>query len=181
MSTSEPDPGPVNRGIVNAINAADAEGGEPLDLDAVMEAAGGEAAAQWRAAKASSAAWDEYREAEQAYWGTVTLRQLQLETVATLRMVEITLLKTDLTMEHRKHGWSRRITEILASMCTEFRVQVETETFRNPRAGYALARATMEEISPKWFDLDELSVAVHLAERTLDVLSWRLNLDPDER
>jgi len=181
VSTSEPDPGPVNRAIVNAINAADADGGEPLDLDAVMEAAGGEAAAQWRAAKTSSAAWDQYREAEQAYWGTVTLKQLQLETVVTLRMVEITLLKTDLTTEHREHGWSRQITEILASMCAEFRVQVETETFRNPRAGYALARTTMDEISPKWFDLDELSAGVHLAERMLDVLSWRLNLDPDGR
>ena len=100
-----------------------------------MEAAGGEAAAQWQATKASSAAWDEYRAAEQADRGTVTLGQLQLETVATLRMVEITLLETDLTTEHREHGWSHQITEILASMCAEFRAQVETETFRNPRAG----------------------------------------------
>jgi hypothetical protein len=56
--------------------------------------------------------------------------------------------------------------------------QVEAGTFANPRASYALGRTKMEEVSPKWPDLDELSVALAHAERMLDILSRRLNLDP---
>ena len=65
-------------------------------------------------------------------------------------------------------------------MCAEFRAQVEADTFANPQAGHALAHATMDAVSPKWPDLDELSVAVDLAGRTLDILSHRLKLDPDD-
>jgi hypothetical protein len=94
-------------------------------------------------------------------------------------MAETTLLKTDLTPEHREHGWSDEIIEILASMCAEFREQVQAATFVNPKAGYALGRTKMEAVSPKWPDLDELSVAIDRAGRMLDILGQRLRSDSD--
>ena len=86
-------------------------------------------------------------------------------------MAEFILIATELTPEHRQHGWNPRIIEVLANMCAEFREQVEAGTFANPRAGYALGRTKMEEVSPKWPDLDELSVALGRAERMLDILA----------
>jgi hypothetical protein len=115
-----------------------------LDFGALMEAAGGGVAAQWRAAGATQEAWHTYCQAEEAYWDTAALRHFKLHTVATLRMAETTLLKTALAAEHREHGWFERLIELLASMCAEFRAKVETDTFTNPQAGYALARTTME-------------------------------------
>jgi hypothetical protein len=144
-----------------------------------MEAAGGEAAARWRAAGATRRAWDAYRQAEEAYWDSVALSYLTLQTVATLRLAETTLLKTALTPEHREHGWSERLVELLASMCAGFRAHVEAGTFADPRAGYTLARHKMEEVSPKWPDRDELSVAVDLARRALDIAGHRLGLGHD--
>ena len=176
-STGVPDPGPVNRALVDIIRSGK---GGTRSLDALMEEAGGEAAAQWRAAGISVRAWETYREAEQAYWETVDLRELKLQTLATVRMAETTLLKTVLSPEHRRHGWSDEIIEILASMCTDFREQVEAATFANPKAGYALGRTKMEAVSPKWPDLDELSVAIDLAGRMLDILGQRLTLDSDK-
>jgi hypothetical protein len=110
----------------------------------------------------------------------VDLRELRLQTLATVRMAETTLLNTVLTPEHRRHGWSDEIIEILASMCADFRDQVEADTFANPKAGYALGRTKMEAVSPKWPDLDDLSVAIDLAGRMLDILGQRLKLDPDK-
>ena len=144
-----------------------------------MEAARGELAARSRAAGATRQAWDAYRQAEEAYWDTVAFRYFTLHTMAILRLAETTLLKTALTPEHREHGWSERLVELLASKCAEFRGQVEAGTFADPRAGYTLARTKTEEVSPKWPDLDDLSVAVDLASRTLDIASHRLGLDND--
>jgi hypothetical protein len=175
-TTGVPDPRPVNRALVDIMRSG--KGGNK-SLDDLMEEAGGEAAAQWRRAGMIGRAWDTYREAEQSYWNTVPQRQLILETVATLRMAESILLATELTLEHQQHGWNPRIIEVLASMCAEFRGQVEAGTFENPRAGEALGRIKMEEVSPKWPDLDELSVALGHAERMLDILGQRMNLDPN--
>ena len=63
---------------------------------------------------------------------------------------------------------------------SEFRHQIESDTFSDPRAGYKLARAKLEELSPLWPDLDDLSVAVDLARRALDVASHRLGLHGDD-
>ena len=112
--------------------------GSSKSLDDLMEQAGGEAAAQWRRAGMIGRAWDAYCEAEQSYWNTVPQKQLILETVATLRMAESILQTTELTPEHQQHGWNPRIIDVLASMCAEFRGQVEAGTFANPRAGDAL-------------------------------------------
>jgi len=144
-----------------------------------MEEAGGEAAAQWRAAGVTRRAGDTYREAEQAYWDTTPLLYLKLETLATVRMAETTLRKTDLTPEHRQHGWSDEMIEILASMCAEFREQVQAGTFANLNASYELGRTTVEAVSPKWPDLDELTVAVNHAGRMLDILGHRLKSEAD--
>lgn len=176
----EPEPRPQNPALTDVIHRAVVEGkGGPIDLDALMEAAGGEVAARWRAAGASQQAWHTYRQAEEAYWDTVTVRELTLYTGATLRLTETTLRKTTLTPEHREHGWSERLIELLASMCAEFRVEVETDSFANPGAGQELVRTKMEEISPTWPDVDELSVAVDLAGRALDIASHRLGLETD--
>jgi hypothetical protein len=144
-----------------------------------MEAAGGEAAAHWRAAGQSQEAWLTYCRAEEAYWDTQAWAHCQRQTVAILRMAETTLRKTALTPAHRQHGWSERLTELLASMCAECRAQVETDTFTDAQAGYDIARTKMEEVSPKWPDLDDLSVAVDLARRALDIASHRLGLEND--
>ena len=117
MSDTPPDPGSqaVNRALLDIIRAANAEGNSgPLDWDALMEAQGGEAAAQWRLARAIRQAWDTYSDAEQAYWDTVEIGQLKLQTAATLRMAETTLLRTSLTQYHRSHGWSENIVQVLA-------------------------------------------------------------------
>jgi hypothetical protein len=170
---------PVNRALLDIIKEASGKGTSgPLDLDALMEAKGGQAAARWRAAGILRRASEAHHAAEQVYWNTVDLTELKLATVATLRMAETTLLKTDLTSEHRQHGWSEGIIAVLASKCAEFRSQVETDTFANPRAGYELGRTKLEEVSPMWRDTDELSVALGHAERMLDILSRRLELDP---
>lgn len=179
MSTREPE-NPVNRVILDAIKAASAEGKSgPLDLDSLMEEAGGEAAARWRTAGAIRQAGEAEDAAKQAYWDTVDLRQLKLETVATLRMAETTLLKTDLTSELRRHGWSDGIIEVLASMCAKFRDQVQADQFADPRAGYNLGRTKLDEVSPLWRDTDDLSVALGHAASMLDILSRRLKLDPN--
>jgi len=179
MDRSAPDPGPVNRALVEIIRAASAEGQSgPLDLDARMEAIGGEAANQWRAAKTSRQAWDAYRRAEIAFWDTQDLRYVRIHTAAVLRMAETTLSQTALTQEHRQHGWSEEMATYLASKIGEFRHQVETDTFSEHEAGYVLGRTLIEEVSPKWPDLDELHVAVDLAESALKIFSKRLGLGP---
>jgi hypothetical protein len=181
MNMSRESESPVNRALLDIIKARSAKGASgPVDLDALMEAARGEAAARWRAAGVSGRAWETYREAEQAYWDSEDLRQLRLQTVATLRMAETVLLKTALTPEHRRHGWSDEMIKVLASMCADSLDQVEADTFANREAGYALGRTKMEAVSPKWPDLDELSVAIDLAGRMLDILSRRLTGDPDK-
>ena len=180
MSVPESDPQAVNRALLDIIKAANEKGESgPLDLDALMEARGGEAAARWRAAGLTQRAWDAYTEAEQAYWETVDLNYLKLQTVATLRMAETTLQNTALTSEHEGHGWSDRLAELLATKCAELRMQVETDALTNTNAGYMLARIKMEEVSPQWSDLDELSVAVSSAGRMLDILGRRINPDPE--
>jgi hypothetical protein len=182
MSMEREPENPVNRALLDIIKARAAAGESgPVDLDAAMETAGGEAAAQWRATKVSQRAWTIYYNAEQAYWDIQDLRYLMLHTVATLRMAETALLKTDLTTEHREHGWSEGMVEYLASRCAEFREQVESEAFANPQAGYELGRAKLEEVSPKWWDTDELSVALDHAGRMLDILGQRLKLDPPKK
>lgn len=175
-STGVPDPEPVNRALVDIIRSG--KGGSQ-SLGALMEEAGGEAAVRWRAVGISRQAWETYREAEQAYWNAEDLLYLRLETLATVRMAETTLRKTHLTLEHREHGWSDEIIAILASMCAEFREQVEAATFVSVKAGYALGRTKMEAVSPKWSDLDELSVAIDRAGRMLDILGERLKSDSD--
>ena len=67
-----PDPGPVNRALVDIIRSGK---GDSQSLDDLMEEAGGEAAAQWRRAGMIGRAWDAYREAEQSYWETVPQRR----------------------------------------------------------------------------------------------------------
>ncbi len=175
-STGVPDPEPVNRALVDIIKSG--KGGSQ-SLDALMEEAGGEAATRWRAVGISRRAWETYREVEQAYWNTEELLYLRLETLATVRMAETTLRKTDLTPVHREHGWSDEIIDILASMCAEFREQVEAATFVSVKAGYTLSRTKMQVVSPKWPELDELSVAVDRAGRMLDILGERLKTDSD--
>jgi hypothetical protein len=170
------DPGAVNRALVDIIRSGK---GGTKSLNALMEEAGGEAAIRWKAAGAIQRASEASGAAEQTYWNTVDLRQLKLETVATLRMAETTLLKTELTSGLRKHGWSEGIIEALASMCADFRDQVEADQFADPRAGYKLGRTKLDEVSPLWTDTDELSVALGHAENMLDTLSRRLKLDPN--
>ena len=175
----EPEPQSAKRTLdPSAMAVAAAEGGR-LDVGALMAAAGGEVACRWRAAGASHRAWLTYQEAEEAYWDAQDVEYVTLRTAAILRMAETTLRNTTLTPEHREHGWSERLIDRLASMCAKFRAEVENGRFANPRAGHTLARNTMEEVSPKWPDLDELSVAVDLARRALDIASRRLGLGQD--
>ena len=62
---------PVNRVIVGAITANDkGTSGEPINLDSLMEEAGGEALAQWWQAEQIGRTWDAYEVAELVYWAT---------------------------------------------------------------------------------------------------------------
>ena len=167
-----PSPPPAPERALRRATTAGAIGA--LDLDALMEATGGEPAGHWRAAVVAHEAWLSYRQAEEAYWDRVSVRQRKVHTVATLRLAETTLRKTTVTAEHRTHGWSEPFIEELASMCAEYRAQVETDSLADPGAGAALAWAVRDEISPKWPDLDELSLAVDLAQRALDLAGPRL-------
>jgi hypothetical protein len=60
-----------------------------------------------------------YQEAEQACWDSEDMRYVRLETLATARMVESRLRKTELTPEHRELGWSEETVRFLASMSSE--------------------------------------------------------------
>jgi len=180
MDRSAPDPGPVNRALIQIIHEASEQGVPgPLDLDARMEAMGGEAAKQWRDAGASWRSWEMLRKVETAYWITQDVRHVKLHTVAILQIAETTLSKTTLTPEHRQHGWSERLAAHLASKIGEFREQVETNTFSEKDAGYILGRTLIEEVSPKWPDTDDLHVAVNLASEALSILSARLGIGSD--
>jgi hypothetical protein len=158
-----------------------ADGDKPLDVDALMEARGGAAAARWRSIKSLGQAYQDYQAAALAYRLAQDLPRLKTEVIAALRLAEVALTRTPLTPELKQHGWSPRFIQYMADLLADYRDQVENDTFQlDWDVDYGIHRTMMEEISPMWYDLDEIKEAVNHASELLQAYQVRLQGVPDD-
>jgi hypothetical protein len=164
--------------LTRAIREADARPSFSMELeplDAAMEAQGGAAAARWRSVKDQGQAFQEYQAAATAYRLAQDLPRLKTEVIAALRLAEGALTRTPLTRELEQHGWSPRFISYMADLLADYRDQVEKDTFQlGWDVGYGIGRTMLEEISPMWYDLDEIKEAVNHAKELLRAYQVRL-------
>lgn len=148
---------------------------KPFDLDALMEAQGGAAAARWRSVKDQGQAFEEYQAAALAYRLAQDLPRLKAEVISALRLAQGALTRTPLTPELRQHGWSPTFVQYMANLLADYQSQVENDTFHlDWDVGYGIGRTMLEEISPMWFDHDEIKEAVHHAAELLRAYQLRV-------
>jgi hypothetical protein len=146
-----------------------------FDMDALMEAQGGALAARWRSAKDQGQAFHEYQAAALAYRLAEELPRLKTEVISALRLAQGALTRTPLTSELERHGWSPRFVRHMADLLADYESQVEKDTFLlDWDVGYGIGRTMLEEISPMWFDHDEIKEAVNHAAELLRAYQVRL-------
>jgi hypothetical protein len=146
-----------------------------LDMDALMDAQGGAAAARWRSVKDQGQAFQEYQAAALAYRLAQDLPRLKTEVISSLRLAQGALTHTPLTPELKQHGWSPRFVRYMADLLADYLNQVENDTFQlDWDVDYGIGRTMLEEISPMWFDHDEIKEAVQHAAELLRAYQVRL-------
>ncbi len=120
-------------------------------------------------------AFQEYRAAALAYRMAQDLPRLKAEAISALRLAQGALTRTPLTPDLERHGWSPRFTRYMADQLADYESQVDSDTFHlDWDVGYGIGRTMLEEISPMWFDHDEIKEAVQHAAELLRAYQLRV-------
>jgi hypothetical protein len=154
------------------------DGDKGFDMDAIMAARGGEAATRWQSIKDQGQAFQDYKAAALAYRLALDLPRLKVEVISALRLAEGALIRTPLTPKLEQHGWSPRFVKYMADLLADYLRQVENDAFQvDWDVDYVIGRTMLEEISPMWYDHDEIKEAVNHAGELLRAYQLRLQAE----
>jgi len=144
-----------------------------IDLDAVMEKAGGEVAARWRQTNERQELWQTEQRLEKIRLDELPNEELQAEVVAALTKTERILSETTIDDVLASHGWSERLASTLSARLAVIRANVESGSYPADSPYSELGRTLIEEIDPK--AEDALKDAVYECQFLLRALSRRLH------
>jgi hypothetical protein len=142
-----------------------------IDLDAVMEKAGGEVAASWRQTTELHELWKADRRSKEIRLDELSGEELQAEVIAALTKTERILSETPIDYVLKSHGWSERLANTISARLAVIRANVESGRYRGNSNYSELGRMLIEEIDPK--TEDALTKAVYECQSLLRAVSRR--------
>lgn len=146
-----------------------------IDLDAVMEKAGGDVAARWRRTTGRTTERRKLSKADKRLQairhGELSGEELQAQVIAALTETETILTETLIDDELASHGWSEQLAHAIAAHLAVNRAMVEDGRYRANSTYSELGRMIIEEIDPR--TEDALKAAVYGCQSLLRVASLR--------